>query len=48
VSLLALVVTSVPVDVPVTIGRDEAQRLARIELARPEYAHPDESIVQRG
>ena len=37
----------VPLDVPVVIGRDDAQRLARLELAKPEYAHPDQSIVQR-
>ena len=36
-----------PADIPVVIGRDEAQRLARIELAKPEYAHQDETLVQR-
>lgn len=36
-----------PADTPVVIGRDEAQRLARIELARPEYTHQDETLVQR-
>ena len=26
-----------PSDVPVTLGRDEARRLAEVELAKPEY-----------
>ncbi|MBI1377089.1 MAG: DUF4129 domain-containing protein [Frankiales bacterium] len=30
-----------------TLGRDEAQRLARLELAKPEYHTGDESWVQR-
>ena len=36
-----------PLDIPVELGRDEAQRLARLELARPEYQHDDESIVSK-
>jgi hypothetical protein len=36
-----------PYDIPIAIGRDEAQRLARLELARPEYQHDDESIVSK-
>lgn len=36
-----------PYDVPVQLGRDEAQRLARLELARPEYQHDDESLVSK-
>jgi hypothetical protein len=36
-----------PFEVPVELGRDEAQRLARLELARPEYQHDDESIVSK-
>jgi hypothetical protein len=46
VSLLGLA-RLLPADVPVVIGRDAAQRLARVELARPEYAHQDETLVQR-
>lgn len=36
-----------PYDVPVVIGREEAQRLARVELARREYQQDDEPLVQR-
>jgi hypothetical protein len=36
-----------PLDVPVTLGREEAQRLARLELAKAEYHQTDESWVQR-
>jgi hypothetical protein len=33
--------------VPVELGRDEAQRLARLELANPQYQHDDESLVSK-
>jgi hypothetical protein len=46
VSLVALA-ARLPLDVPVQIGREDAQRLARIELAKPEYHTDDESIVSR-
>jgi hypothetical protein len=36
-----------PLDVPVTLGREEAQRLARLELAKADYHQSDESWVQR-
>ena len=47
--LLAVVavVTRVPFDVPVEISREDAQRLARLELAKPEYAREQETVVQR-
>jgi len=45
---VALVVAArVPLDVPVQLGRDEAQRLARIELARPIYTGDDEPWMQK-
>jgi len=40
-------VTVLPLTVPVEIGRDEAQRLARLELANPQYQHDDESLVSK-
>jgi hypothetical protein len=46
VSLLG-VALRLPADIPVMIGREEAQRLARIELAKPEYSHSDETFIQR-
>jgi hypothetical protein len=36
-----------PLDVPIVLGREEAQRLARVELAKPVYAGEDEPWVQR-
>ncbi len=43
-----LVVTGrVPLDVPITLGRDEAARLARIELANPRYTGDDEPWAQK-
>ena len=36
-----------PLDVPISLGRDEAQRLARIELARPEYTGDGEPWTQK-
>jgi hypothetical protein len=36
-----------PFDVPITLGRDEAQRLARIELANPAYTGDDEPWTQK-
>jgi hypothetical protein len=36
-----------PLDVPIVLGRDEAQQLARLELAKPVYAGEDEPFVQR-
>ena len=36
-----------PLDVPITLGRDEAARLARLELARPEYSGDERPLVQR-
>ena len=36
-----------PSDVPATLGRDEARRLAEVELAKPEYRHDQGSYVQR-
>jgi hypothetical protein len=43
--LLALM--RLPLDVPITLGRDEAQRLAREELANPVYSGDDEPWMQR-
>ena len=37
----------VPIDVPIILERDDAARLARIELASPAYAGEDEPWVQR-
>jgi hypothetical protein len=36
-----------PLDVPIDLGREEALRLARTELAKPVYAGEDEPFVQR-
>jgi hypothetical protein len=36
-----------PLDVPVVIDRVEAQRLARLELVKPEYTRADEPLVQK-
>jgi len=48
-SLVAALVVGarVPFDVPVDISREDAQRLARLELAKPEYTRQEESLVQR-
>jgi hypothetical protein len=45
--LLGAIVARAPLDVPVVIGREEAQRLARLELARQEYAKDDQTWVQK-
>jgi hypothetical protein len=47
VLLVAAVTARVPLDVPVRLGRDEAQRLARLELAKPIYTGSDEPWTQR-
>jgi len=44
---LLVVAALAPLDVPITLGRDEAQRLARIELANPIYSHDEEPWVQK-
>jgi hypothetical protein len=44
---LLLVVARVPSDIPIVLGREEAQRLARLELANSEYHVGDETWVQR-
>jgi hypothetical protein len=44
---LDVLAAALPLDVPITIGREEAQRLARLELAKPEYARDDQTLVQR-
>jgi hypothetical protein len=44
---LGVLAAVLPLDVPITIGREEAQRLARLELAKPEYARDDQTLVQR-
>ncbi len=36
-----------PLDIPIDLGRDEAARLARVELAKPIYSGEDEPLVQR-
>lgn len=48
-SLVAALVVGarVPFDVPVEISREDAQRLARLELVKPEYTRQDESVVAR-
>lgn len=48
-SLVAAVVagTRLPLDVPVVISREEAQQLARLELAKPDYTRQQESIIDR-
>ena len=48
-SLVAAVVagTRLPLDVPVVISREEAQQLARLELAKPDYTRQQESLVDR-
>lgn len=45
--MTALVAGRVPLDVPVVLGREEAARLAKLELARPVYAGEEEPWVQR-
>ncbi len=45
--LLGAVLARAPFDVPVVIGREEAQRLARLELARQEYQKDDQTWVQK-
>ena len=42
-----LLAARAPLDVPVVLGREEAQRLARAELANPVYTGDDEPWVQR-
>jgi hypothetical protein len=37
----------VPLRVPVDISREEAQQLARLELANPQYSREQESFVQK-
>jgi hypothetical protein len=44
---LLAVASLAPLDVPITLGRDEAQRLARIELANPAYTGDDEPWMQK-
>jgi len=44
---LGPLVGRLPFDVPVVIGRDEAQRLARVELAKQDYAKDDQTLVQK-
>ena len=44
---LIAVAARVPLDVPVRLGRDEAQRLARVELAKPIYTGSGEPWTQR-
>jgi len=44
---LVVVTGRAPFDVPITLGRDEAQRLARIELANPAYTGDDEPWTQK-
>lgn len=46
-AVLLSVAARVPLDVPVRIGRDEAQRLARVELAKPVYTGDDEPWTQK-
>jgi Domain of unknown function (DUF4129) len=41
------VIALLPFDVPVDLGRDEAQRLAAQELADPAYHVDDPSLIQR-
>jgi hypothetical protein len=38
----ALVLSRAPLDVPIVLGREEAQRLARLELAKPIYTADQE------
>ncbi len=45
--LAASVAARLPLDVPVVIDREEAQRLARLELLKPEYRQEDPSWVER-
>jgi Domain of unknown function (DUF4129) len=47
VPALLTVVARLPLDVPVEITREDAQRLARIELAKPEYRQDDLGLVER-
>ncbi len=44
---MASVGARAPLDVPITLGRDEAARLAKLELAKPEYTGDQEPLVQR-
>ncbi len=44
---LVVVTGRAPFDVPITLGRDEAQRLARLELANPAYTGDDEPWIQK-
>ena len=44
---LLVVAALAPLDVPITLGRDEAQRLARIELANPIYSGDEEPWFQK-
>ena len=44
---LGAVLARAPLDVPVVIGREEAQRLARLELAKQDYAKDDQTWVQK-
>ncbi len=48
-SLVAALVVGarLPFDVPVDISREDAQRLARLELAKPEYTRQEDSLVAR-
>lgn len=48
-SLVAALVVGarLPFDAPVEISREDAQRLARLELAKPEYTRQDESVVTK-
>ncbi|HSN07014.1 MAG TPA: DUF4129 domain-containing protein [Candidatus Angelobacter sp.] len=47
IAVLLSVPARVPLDVPVRLGRDEAQRLARLELAKPVYTGDGEPWTQR-
>jgi hypothetical protein len=41
------VAARVPLDVPVVIDREEAQRLARLELLNPEYRREEPGLIER-
>ena len=43
----AILALRVPLDVPVTLGREQAQQLARLELAKADYQQAQGSWVQR-
>jgi len=47
VALALLVLARQPLDVPVQLGREEAQRLARIELTNPVYSGDQEPWAQK-